>query len=254
MRISGSAMPTGVHMSDGAVRTSANWELVLTGMAIMLLAGIATIFSYLAIWLLGLTSHVPTVPMLLGIPVPLPRDIILWQVAINLITFLVFLVVLRLSPLSGYHAAEHMTIACIERFGWLDIDRVPDMPRAHPRCGTSLLAGVLPIFLLAIPLWSVFPPLTAIIIVLGWSLREKTGWFIQQYFTTKPPSAKQLKAGISSGARLLAQADRVEGIPTSPGHRFWQRGMAQMIVGVILGMWILHHVFENLHVWLDHGL
>ena len=218
MRISGSAMPTGVHLSNGTVRTSANWELVLTGMTILLLAGTSAAFSYLAIWLLGLTAHIPTVPMLLGIPVPLPRDIALWQIAINLLTFVGFLVALHLSPLAGYHAAEHMTVTCIERFGWLDVDRVKDMPRAHPRCGTSLLAGFLPIFLIAIPIWSIFPPLTPIIIVLG------------------------------------AQADRVEGVPTSPGHRFWQRGIPQMIAGVILAMSILHYVFANLHVWLDHGL
>ncbi len=254
MRISGSAMPTGVHLSNGTVRTSANWELVLTGMTILLLAGTSAAFSYLAIWLLGLTAHIPTVPMLLGIPVPLPRDIALWQIAINLLTFVGFLVALHLSPLAGYHAAEHMTVTCIERFGWLDVDRVKDMPRAHPRCGTSLLAGFLPIFLIAIPIWSIFPPLTPIIIVLGWSFRDRTGWFIQQYFTTKPPSSRQLQAGIRAGERLLAQADRVEGVPTSPGHRFWQRGIPQMIAGVILAMSILHYVFANLHVWLDHGL
>ena len=259
MRISGSAMPTGVHLSNGAVRTSANWELVLTGMTILLLAGLSTVFSYLVIWALGHFAHVPTVPMLFGIPVPVPHNIALWQVATNLVMFFGFLTTLRLSPLSGFHAAEHMTVTCIERFGWLDVERVKDMPRAHPRCGTSLLTGFLPIMLVALPLWTAWPYGTApiftfLIVAVGWHFRDRTGWFIQQYFTTKPPSPRQLRAGISAGERLLAQADRVDGIPTSPGHRFWQRGIAQMIVGVALAMWILQHVLANLHVWLDHGL
>jgi hypothetical protein len=252
-------MPTGVHLSNGTIRTSANWELVLTGMAIISLAGCSAVVSYLVIWLLGQAVNAPTVPMLLGVGVPLTQMSAVWQAAINLITFFVFLVALRLSPLSGYHAAEHMTVTCIERFGWLDTDRVPDMPRAHPRCGTSLLTGILPIILIAIPLWSFWPYgmqylITPLIVFLGWSVREQTGWFIQQHFTTKPPSPRQLEAGLRAGHRLLAAAERMQGVPTSPGHRLGQRGLPQMFAGVLVAMWLLQRILENLHVWLDHGL
>lgn len=259
MHISGSAMPTGVHLSDGSVRTSSNWELVLTGMGILGLGGLSAAFSYVIIWALGYAEHVPTVPMLLGILVQVPANLAAWQIGIDMILFTVFLIVLRVSPLAGYHAAEHMTVTCIERFGYVDVDRVREMPRAHARCGTSLLTGVLPVVFVAIPLMGALPPelgwpLTVLVLITGWRLRYRTGWFIQQYFTTKPPTERQLAAGIRSGQRLLARAERVAGVPTSPGHRFWQRGIAQMVLGVVIGMWILRLIFAHLHIWLDPGL
>ena len=38
-----------------------------------------------------------------------------------------------------YHGAEHKTIFCYERGLDLTVDNVRDMPRHHPRCGTSFL-------------------------------------------------------------------------------------------------------------------
>ena len=249
-RISGTAMPTGVHLSDGWSRTSSNLELVLTGLAIMGLGAVSAVISYLIVWVIDGFTPVPLTALMLGLPLsPAPAHYAYWQAAVNLIMFGTFLVVLRLSPLAGYHAAEHMTVTAIERFGRVDPQIVAQMPRAHPRCGTTLLAGFLPALLVGAPLWDVHPEIAALIILVGWLARDKVGWVLQQYLTTKKPTPRQLEAGIRAGQRILAERARRR--PTSPAHRIWQRGFVQMIAGVLLAMLILGHIYENLHVWLD---
>ena len=52
----------------------------------------------------------------------------------------------------SYHGAEHKTIFCYEQGLELTVDHVRDMPRHHPRCGTSFLFVVL---VLSILLFSV---------------------------------------------------------------------------------------------------
>jgi uncharacterized protein YqhQ len=254
-RISGTAMPTGVHLSAGYVRTSRDWELVATGLAVMGLAAVAAVLSFFVVWLLDATTPAPTVGILLGVlSGNVPAYYAYWQVLINLVAALTFLVVLRFSPLAGYHAAEHMTVTCIERLGRLDPEQVRHMPRAHPRCGTSLLAGVLPIFLIAVPLLSVNKELAALVVIVGWVLRDRTGIFLQQVFTTRPPSRKQLEAGIRAGERLLALMRQERPKPLSPAQRLWRRGFPQMAAGAIAGMWFLGWLLDNIHVFLDTGL
>lgn len=253
-RISGTAMVTGVHLSTGYVRTSRDWELVATGLAVMGLAGVAAVLAFLVVWLLDGATPAPTVGILLGVlSGAVPVHYAYWQVLVNIVVAITFLVVLRLSPLAGYHAAEHMTVTCIERLGRLDPDQVPHMPRAHPRCGTSLLAGILPIFLIAVPLLSVNKELAALVVIVGWVLRDRTGLILQQVFTTKPPSRKQLLAGIRAGEKLLALIGRERPRPLSPAQRLWRRGFPQMAAGAVAGMWLLARLLDNLHVFLDTG-
>ena len=243
-------MPTGVHLSDGWSRTSSNFELILTGLAIMGLGAVSAVVSYLIVWIIDGFTSVPLTALMLGIPLgSASPEYAYWEAAINLVMFATFLVVLRLSPLAGYHAAEHMTVTAIERFGRVDPEVVAQMPRAHPRCGTTLLAGFLPALLVGGPLFRVHPEISALVIVLGWLSREKVGWVLQQYLTTKKPSPRQLQAGIRAGQRILAERARRR--PTSPAFRIWQRGFLQMASGVLLAMWLLGRIYANLHIWLD---
>lgn len=48
-----------------------------------------------------------------------------------------------------YHGAEHKTIFCYERGLELTVDNARDMPRHHPRCGTSFLFVVIVVAVLA---------------------------------------------------------------------------------------------------------
>ena len=48
----------------------------------------------------------------------------------------------------SYHGAEHKTIFCYERGLELTVENVRDMPRHHPRCGTSFLFVVVAVAIL----------------------------------------------------------------------------------------------------------
>lgn len=52
-----------------------------------------------------------------------------------------------------YHGAEHKSIFCYERGLELTVDNVRDMPKEHPRCGTSFLFVVM---IISILVFSVF--------------------------------------------------------------------------------------------------
>lgn len=70
----------------------------------------------------------------------------------------------EMQRLFAYHGAEHKTIHAFERGRALTVDAVAAMPKAHPRCGTTLLVTVV---LVSIVLGSVMtPPL----------LGAATGW------------------------------------------------------------------------------
>jgi len=245
-------MPTGVHLSDGWTRTSSNWELFLTGIAIMGLGAVSMVVAYLLVWILDGYTEAPAVALLMGLVATpeLPRYAYV-QTGINLLVFTCFLIVLHLSPMSGYHAAEHMTVTAIERFGRLDPDLVRQMPRAHARCGTTLLAGILPALLISASLWPVHPEISAPIAVLGWTMRQPVGWALQQYLTTKPPTPRQLEAGLRAGRAILEAHKKRAHKPQSPAESLWSRGMLQMAAGVVVAMYILGLVYDKLHLWLD---
>ncbi len=71
----------------------------------------------------------------------------------KLVIFFLYLVLCsRLKDIKrtfSYHGAEHKTIFCYERGLSLTVENVRDMPRHHPRCGTSFLFVVIVIAVLA---------------------------------------------------------------------------------------------------------
>ena len=76
--------------------------------------------------------------------------------AVRILIFLLYLFLCSkqkdMKRVFAYHGAEHKTIFCYERGLELTVDHVRDMPRHHPRCGTSFLFVVL---VLSILLFSV---------------------------------------------------------------------------------------------------
>ena len=72
---------------------------------------------------------------------------------IKLVIFFVYMILCsRLKEIHRtfqYHGAEHKTIFCYERGMDLTVENVRDMPRHHPRCGTSFLVVVIIIAVLA---------------------------------------------------------------------------------------------------------
>lgn len=251
-RISGTALIGGLHLSTGNYGTASSWRLFLSGLGIVASLAIGLVLTYVELWVLDFLTGLNLTTQLLGLAGTgeMPGDVY-GLVAMQLLPMANFLVVLRLSPLSGYHAAEHKVVGAVEAYGDIQYQQVVEMPRAHPRCGTVLLFGVLPTLLVAYPLFFVNPLAAAVIAVVGWSVRYRVGYFIQQYLTTKPPTPKQLKAGIEAGRKLLRLWEADPDRPVSFARNLWTRGLPQMLAGVLIGQYLLNFIGAHLHVWLD---
>ncbi|MCD7843348.1 MAG: DUF1385 domain-containing protein [Clostridiales bacterium] len=72
--------------------------------------------------------------------------------ATRIIIFFIYLILCSkqqdMKRVFAYHGAEHKTIFCYERRLPLTVENVRDMPRHHPRCGTSFLFVVMVIAIL----------------------------------------------------------------------------------------------------------
>jgi hypothetical protein len=255
-RISGTAMPTGVFLSSGAYGSGAAWELALAGFAMIVLGALSLIPTYLLLWLADQHLHLslPSVLLQLGGPVD-PVLGALARIGTNVLGFLVFLLVLRFTPLAGYHAAEHMTVHAVEHFGvWNWEPYVAQMPRAHRRCGSNLLAGILPALLIGVPLFHAGSPLfmglAVLVAVGGWRVRHQVGFIVQNCFTTRPPTAKQLERGMAAARRVLEQWERDPAPRLPVAQVIWGRGLPQMVAGVAIAMYVLGFAGSHLPHWL----
>ena len=252
-RIGGTALPFGVHLSNGAYGSAGSFHLLLGGAYIMALLSVAAVATYIEAWLVqqafGLALPWAALQVMadqgIGLDLPFGRSVI------HALIFVNFLLILRLSALSGYHAAEHKVVAAMEHFGNLRYDDVVEMPRVHARCGTVLLFGVV----FAALLFALFLPLHWILAVLGglvgWRFRYYTGYFVQNYFTTKPPTPAQLRAGMKAAQTILDRwrQDPNRRVPWL--HSLWIRGLPQMLIGLVRAMHLLDYIHANLHIWLD---
>lgn len=251
-RISGTALVGGLHLATGSYGTASPWRLFFTGVAIVGLLGIGLVLTYLELWVFDQFTGLSLSAGLLGLSGPgTTAGETYAAVAVPLLPLLNFLIVLRLSPMSGYHAAEHKVVAAIEQYGSIEYAQVVEMPRAHPRCGTVLLFGVLPALLLAYPLVWTNPLAALTIAMVGWVLRYRVGYLIQQYFTTKPPTPRQLQAGIAAGDKIMDLYLNNPDREVSLARNVWTRGLPQMLAGAIIGQHLLRLVLTHLHVWLD---
>ncbi len=254
-RIGGTAVVGGVHLSTPSFGTASFWQLVVTGLALMAMGGAALVGSYVVLWSVEQITGAPLIEVLLQVAVPTTAvQYVIWQIVANLVSFFLFLLVIRLTPLAAYHGAEHKVVHAIERYGYPTRAIAREMPRVHRRCGTTLLAGILPAFLIAAPLLLVAPVLALLVVLLGWISRYQVGALIQQYLTTKEPNDNQLTAGLEAGHRLLDDWRRHPHAALSPLVSLWHRGFVQLFIGVLVGSQLLHWAYQYLHIWLDWEL
>jgi CBS domain-containing protein len=229
--VAGLATPGCVYLTTGALRAGASdLGLLSTGAALMLLdliaAGVVTGVSWLAGRLLlfpeGLVGTAGVI-----------ADVILGGLHV-----LVFFALLRVSPLTGMHGAEHMVVHAIEEGEDLNLQKVRQMPRVHPRCGTNLLAllillvvaqqflaslggvdeatGVIALFLLVM------------IVLLTW---RRLGTGLQRWVTTKRPSDLQLTRTIEVAEELLEKIRAQPSARASAMLRLWHSGFPQVLLG-----------------------
>jgi hypothetical protein len=83
---------------------------------------------------------------------------------------------------------------------------------------------------------------------------RQVGTFLQQYFTTRKASRKQIASGIAAGEDLLAKFRQNTNRTVKLPLRIWRMGFLQMFagVGIVAGLfWILSKIFPQLHPYLQ---
>ena len=138
---------------------------------------------------------------------------------------LIFLLIMRILPLSGVHAAEHQTVWAIEKGLALTPENVAKMPRAHPRCGTNLMAlsGLILIVFGHLPTFDPTSVMFSLIFIFfAW---RSLGTALQNYLTTKPATPRQIEGGIKAGVELLEKYQMQPHIPQNLGLRLLNSGM-----------------------------
>lgn len=240
--IGGMATPLGVYLTTGTLSAGARGSLGLMLTGAVMASGFAFAAALATLLFLGIerVTGIPIQASMQSVPVSgLHLNLFdIWRHLQGALLGLAFALFLRLSPLTGYHAAEHQVVHAVERDRVLTPESVAQMPRAHPRCGTRLAAILV---LLALftpipfsnPILPISDPtlmsvLAAVAILLWW---RRLGMWLQDYVTTKPASQKQLHSAISAAETLLAQYHRVGPRRLTLWRRIWYMGILQVMAG-----------------------
>ncbi len=238
-RIGGMATPFGVYLTDGTVRAGANdFALVTTGVMMTLLYSSSYLIVLGAGMLLNRFAHLPN-PHLLDPDYAPPASqplMGLVSVGLSVVVLALFMLLMRASRLAGFHAAEHQTVHAVERGENLLPTIVQRMPRPHPRCGTNLVAAVM-VFSTLSQAFAYIPALDGGIAQIAAILATLFTWrsvgtFLQERFTTRPATDRELRSGIAAGQELLNRF--VSSPPSRPTvlQRVWFSGMIQVMSGM----------------------
>ena len=215
--VGGMATPFGVYLTNGTVTGGApKWAVAATGALLFTLFLVA---SLAADGIDYLTRHVSIQPDL--------RVTLLSGMA-----FVFFMLGLRLLPLAGIHAAEHMVVHAIERGEPLTPQVVERMPRVHPRCGTNFATAAMLFLGIAGSTWIADQELRVLLGgLVTLVLWRPLGSFFQYYVTTRKPNKKQIDMGIEAGQQLLENYQKAHAAFPSIWMRLWNSGMPQIIIG-----------------------
>jgi hypothetical protein len=224
--VGGMATPFGVYLTNGTVTGGASHlAVVATGAVLFLLLFLANLAT--------MGVHRLIQPLQWSAPAQA------WVLGATALTL--FLVGIRLIPLSGTHAAEHMVVHAIERGEPLVPEVVRRMPRVHPRCGTNIAAGASLFLGLASSDWIADQQLrlllAALVTLAFW---RPLGAAIQYFVTTKPPTDRQILDGIRAGEQLLR---RIMDSPVGPSPLF-VRVMNSGLIQIMLGSMSMYYVIQ----------
>ena len=240
--VGGMATPLGVYLTTGRVSGGAGTlALILTGLVMFAIHLLAQGVGWAGKeWLLVAFGASPV----RGVVSPALREA-LAAVLPHGLQFALFLLMLRFSPVAGYHAAEHQVVHALERAEPLLVETVRAMPRVHPRCGTNLVAGVLILSLGSIALdpflgwWSL--GVAGVAALAYW---RTLGAWLQQHLTTRPATDHQIRSGIEAARELLDRHSRApyEGVRATA--RVWRMGFLQILSGFACGYGLLVLILE----------
>lgn len=227
----GMATPLGVYMTDGQNNAGArgNLGIILTGATFGLVIAIIQIVTNFILNYIKINNLV----------------IIIGQL-------FVFILFLRLTPFSRYHAAEHQTIHAIEKGLPLTLETVKMQPRPHKRCGTNLMILIIGIqFVILLSKYIAKLGFTAhlLFLVAGFlfvfSNWKKIGMWMQQYFTTAIANDKQIENGIEAGNELLKK-HKANLNPPNIFQKVWNMGLIQVIASFLFVLWIFDNILKHL--------
>ena len=243
--VGGMATPLGVWLTTGHLSAgSSAFGLFLSGVMLSLCLLVAHWVMLLGLTALNRDWGAIFVSSRLGTEMGAPPGFGFFALGGEYLLFLLFL---RALPLAGVHAAEHQTVWAIERGLPLTPEHVGRMPRAHPRCGTNLAA----LAVLFIVTFQHMPTgnesgilFMLLFIFLVW---RSFGKLLQDWFTTKPPTTKQLEDGIAAGKALIAKYQEQPHLEVGFGQRLFNSGLIMMALGMIPTLLVLSTIVE---VWL----
>lgn len=242
LHVGGMATPWGVYLHSGLARGGVgDLSLLASGAVLGLLFAVSYGLVGAAAYGLQRAAGWPLYDLWGAAAVAPGAGGLAW-LALQAAALPVFLVLLRALPLSGYHAAEHQTVHALERGEPLHPEVVGRMPRVHARCGTNLLAGA--IVFAGVLQASVGAGLTgfgategALLGAAGalFTWRSMGAW-LQRYFTTRPPTPKQLAAGIAAGRDLERDYGSAFARRPTLVRRLWAAGLPQTAGGAAAGL------------------
>ena len=229
--VGGMATPFGVYLTTGAVSGGVSkWALMSTGSVMFSLLFVGSLVGN---WV---GNHLTRLPV---------------NVADNIVSAIslgIFLLGLRVIPLSGTHAAEHQVVHAIERGEELRPDIVRRMPRVHPRCGTNLAAASMLFLGIAGADWGPdFETRFLVAAVITFSLWKPLGSILQRFVTTRPANPAQIEAGIRSGKDLLEKFGRSTEVTPTIFGRIWNSGLLQVLAGSSLTYLVIWSVAKLTH-------
>jgi len=237
--VGGMATPFGVYLTDGSIQAGAsNFALAVSGIMLGLMFKV-TLWMTEAILHAGHRYGLPhAVTTDIDVVASSPK-VGLTNITVRLLSLLILLVLMRMTRLAGFHAAEHQTVHAIERTEPLITSVVGRMPRAHPRCGTNIMAAgtlffTLMQFSMSVPGLNELAPVVALIGTLAYWRRF--GAVLQEVFTTRPASEEELLGGIKAGEELLLKYRTMPPARTRLWKRIWCMGMVQNLAGVSLAL------------------
>lgn len=232
-RVGGMATPFGVYLHCGSAGAGSNsGQLMLTGVFLALMVGVAWVLSFLLSWLIEGPIGVPLVPILLGSPVLVGgAGMQAFPLLIWLLPVVIFLILLKFSRLSQFHAAEHMVVHTLEHFEPLTEEVVGRMNRVHPRCGSNLMVPLLLLYTAGV-LWALPSKWYSIaLFVLVLATGRNLGAVAQAWFTTRPPERRHIEKAIQAAKDLVENYlwTGRKGVPV--WLRVWNMGILQVLIG-----------------------
>ncbi|RYX85227.1 DUF1385 domain-containing protein [bacterium] len=240
--VGGMATPLGVWLTEGVLTGGApSIGLFLSGLTISSYFFIAQ----LAVYFVARTIEPQWGALALSGRLGLTYDATnLLNTVFAALHTLFLLLLFRFTPLAGIHAAEHQTVHAIERGLPLTVENVSKMPRAHPRCGTNLMAIAAIITAIATHLPSLSPGWILLLLGAVFFAWRSFGDAIQVMFTTRPASKKQLESGIKAANELMeAYQAQPFAVSRSP-LKILNRGMMWALAGSLTGMLLFGGLLE----------